>query len=481
MNGLRFYLQGWVELLARYRAVWGHAWQRRHEMTPPVRTADELAFLPAALALQEAPVSPIPRVTAWLLMSFALLALLWACFGQIDIVATAQGKVVPSDRIKTIQPMETATVKAIHVSEGQEVKAGDLLLELDATEAQADLSQLGHDSENGRLQVARAEAMLQAIRTGKAPTLGGSAQGELANISAARLLQEQGLLSSEWQEYQSKLAQLSSEIQLRQAQKHASQARIAKLQKSLLLTREREADFARLQKEKYVARHDWITQKQQVIEQEGELASEQASLEEHGAGIIEAQRQMVALTAELSRTWQDKLREGQQQAHNAGQELVKARQRDKLRRMTAPVSGTVQQLAVHTVGGVVTPAQPLMVIVPDDHPLEIEAFLENKDIGFVSSGQSATVKVEAFPYTKYGTLQGEVVNVSGDAINDEKRGLIYSTRVTLAQTDIAVENKRVKLSPGMAVSVEVKTGKRRVMEYFLSPLMEYQSESFKER
>ena len=304
MQGLRFYLQGWVELLARYRAVWGHAWQRRHEMTPPARTADELAFLPAALALQEAPVSPIPRVTAWLLMSFALLALLWACFGQIDIVATAQGKVVPSDRVKTIQPVETATVKAIHVSEGQPVKAGDLLLELDATEAQADLSQLGHDSENGRLQVARAEAMLQAIRTGKAPTLGGSAQGELANISAARLLQEQGLLSSEWQEYQSKLAQLSSEIQLRQAQKHASQARIAKLQKSLLLTREREADFARLQKEKYVARHDWITQKQQVMEQEGERASEKASLEEHGAGIIEAQRQMVALTAELSRTWQ---------------------------------------------------------------------------------------------------------------------------------------------------------------------------------
>ena len=236
-----------------------------------------------------------------------------------------------------------------------------------------------------------------------------------------------------------------------------------------------------MQKEKFVARHDWMAQKQQLIEQEGELASEQASLEEHSAGIVEAQRQMVALTAELSRTWQDKLREGQQQAHNAEQGLVKARQRDKLRRMTAPVSGTVQQLAVHTVGGVVTPAQPLMVIVPDDHPLEIEAFLENKDIGFVNSGQSATVKVEAFPYTKYGTLQGEVVNVSGDAINDEKRGLIYSTRVTLAQTDIAVENKRVKLSPGMAVSVEVKTGTRRVMEYFLSPLMEYQSESFKER
>ena len=476
MNGLKFYLQGWVELLARYRAVWAHAWQRRHEMTPPVRSADELAFLPAALALQETPVSPVPRVTAWLLMSFALIALLWACFGQIDIVATAQGKVVPSDRVKTIQPVETATVKAIHVSEGQPVKAGDLLLELDATDAQADAAQLGHDNENGRLQVARAGAMLLAIGSGTAPTL-----LFLSGIAQARLAQEQGLLSSEWQEYQSQLAQLASEKQLREAQKHASQAQIAKLERSLELTREREADFARLQKEKYVARHDWMAQKQQLIEQEGELASEKASLAEHQAGIEEISRQMVALTAELSRTWQDKLREGQQQAHNAEQGLIKARQRDKLMRLVAPVGGTVQQLAVHTVGGVVTPAQALMVIVPDDHPLEIEAFLENKDIGFVNSGQSATVKVEAFPYTKYGTLQGEVVNVSGDAINDEKRGLIYSTRVTLAQTDIAVENKRVKLSPGMAVSVEVKTGKRRVMEYFLSPLMEYQSESFKER
>jgi len=234
--------------------------------------------------------------------------------------------------------------------------------------------------------------MLLAIGSGTAPTL-----PPLSGIAQARLAQEQGLLSSEWQEYQSQLAQLASEKQLREAQKHASQAQIAKLERSLELTREREADFARLQKEKYVARHDWMAQKQQLIEQEGELASEKASLAEHQAGIEEISRQMVALTAELSRTWQDKLREGQQQAHNAEQGLIKARQRDKLMRLVAPVSGTVQQLAVHTVGGVVTPAQALMVIVPDDHPLEIEAFLENKDIGFVNSGQSATVKVEAFP------------------------------------------------------------------------------------
>ncbi|MGN5222266.1 HlyD family type I secretion periplasmic adaptor subunit [Aeromonas veronii] len=476
LQQLKFYLQGWQDLWIRHRTVWRLAWERRHEMAPKERNADELAFMPAALALQDTPVAAAPRITAWLLMSFALLALLWAYFGQIDIVATAQGKVVPSDRIKTIQPLEAATVEAIHVSEGQAVKAGQLLLELDATDAKADALQLQLERENGRLQVARANAMLRALLNGTAPAL-----PDMDGISPVRWRQEQALLGSEWQEYQSQLSQLAATKQLREAQLHASKAQIAKLQRSLTLTREREADISRLQAHQYVARHAWIEQKQQLIEQEGQLASELAKRDEHKAGIDESIWQQQALTAELGRTWQDRLREGQQQQHAAEQALIKARLRQQQRRLVAPVSGTVQQLAVHTVGGVVTPAQPLMVIVPEDYPLEIEAFIENKDIGFVGNGQEATVKVEAFPYTKYGTLQGEVLDVSDDAINDEKRGLIYSTRVQLVQTFIPMENKRVKLSPGMAVSVEIKTGKRRVMEYFLSPLMEYQSESFKER
>jgi len=141
----------------------------------------------------------------------------------------------------------------------------------------------------------------------------------------------------------------------------------------------------------------------------------------------------------------------------------------------------VQQLAVHTVGGVVTPAQPLMVLVPADQALEIEAALENKDIGFVNPGQEAEIKVETFPYTRYGTLHGEVTHVSSDAINDEKRGLIYAARIKLPQTTMAVGNKHVNLAPGMAVTVEIKTGTRRVAEYFLSPLIDHASESLHER
>jgi len=143
--------------------------------------------------------------------------------------------------------------------------------------------------------------------------------------------------------------------------------------------------------------------------------------------------------------------------------------------------GTVQKLAVHTVGGVVTPAQLLMVIVPRDNVLEVEAMLPNKDIGFVNPGQDAEVKVETFPFTKYGTLHGKITQVSSDAIQDEKLGLIYSIRVRLAKDALPVENKTVRLTPGMAVMVEIKTGTRRVIEYFLSPLIQVGSESLRER
>lgn len=149
--------------------------------------------------------------------------------------------------------------------------------------------------------------------------------------------------------------------------------------------------------------------------------------------------------------------------------------------LSAPVDGTVQQLAVHTVGGVVTPAQPLMVIVPKDNPIEVEAYVENKDIGFVNEGQEAVVKVETFPFTRYGTIAARVTHVSNDAVNDEKRGLVFPARVNLARATIQVENKRVNLSPGMAVTVEVKTAQRRVIEYFLSPLLQYSDESLRER
>ena len=217
----------------------------------------------------------------------------------------------------------------------------------------------------------------------------------------------------------------------------------------------------------YTARLPFLELENQLIEAEAQLDTAKAKLAQ--------------LDAEDQRGVLDRLTEARQQRDSLEQDLIKAQTRNRLQTLTAPVDGVVQQLAVHTVGGVVTPAQELLTIVPDDHSIEIEAMVENKDIGFVKDGQPAEVKVEAFPFTKYGTLPGSVLTVSRDAVLQENQGWLYPARFSLAQTEILADEKYIPLTSGMAVTVEIKTGKRQLIQYLLAPLQEYQDESLRER
>jgi hemolysin D len=469
-------LQAFGDLIKRYSAAFGLAWQRRAEMETVQRLPYEAQFLPAALSLQETPVSPAPRIAMWLLIGFAALTLIWSIFGHIDVVATAQGKIVPNDRTKTIQPFETATVKAIHVADGQTVKDGDILIELDATSAQADKDRIISDLAMARLQEQRGKAMLEALKTGNPPSL-----QRPDDTNNAQFEEAQRLLSGQYHEYTAKFNRIESEIAMRVAELRSTQELVHKLEQTLPIAKQRADDLKEMVDLRYVTRHDYLERKQINIEQQADLANQRSRLNEIQAAIHEANGQSAAMTAETRRVSLDSITEGQQKAATQEQELKKAETHSKLMQLTAPVSGTVQELAVHTVGGVVTPAQPVMLIVPHDHPLEVEAFIENKDIGFVKPGQEAEVKVETFQYTKYGTLHAKVTSVSHDATNDEKKGLIYSTRVKMDRSTINVDGTEINLSPGMAVSVEIKTGKRRVIEYFLNPLLQYKHESLTER
>ncbi|MHB1094004.1 HlyD family type I secretion periplasmic adaptor subunit [Thiobacillus sp.] len=465
-----------ADLFKRYAKIFRHAWLRRNETDTPALQAHEAQFLPAALSLRDTPVHPAPRIALWLIMAFALIALLWAAFGRIDVVATAVGKIIPNDRTKVIQPMETAVVKAIHVRDGQEVKLGQLLIELDATSAVADSDRLRDEALDARLEALRAQALLSALERAAPPEL-----KPLAGVGAERLLAEQSQASGQYQEYQARQLQLQAEIARRRAELQATREQVDKLEQTVPIARQRAQDYLKLMKEKFISRHGYLEREQARIEQEQDLASSRSHVLEVRAELVEAGRQQTTLEAGTRRQLLDQHNLAEQKAASLEHELVKAEQRGRLMHLTAPVAGTVQQLAVHTVGGVVTPAQPLMMIVPKNNVLEVEAMLPNKDIGFVDPGQDAEVKVETFPFTKYGTIHGKITQVSSDAIQDEKLGLIYSTRVKLAKDTIRVENKTVRLTPGMAVTVEVKTGTRRVIEYFLSPLMQVTSESLRER
>ena len=491
-------IEAYKDFFKRYGAHFGVAWAHRAEMDAPSRLPHELQFLPAALALQETPVHPTPRVAMWLIVGFAFIALVWSMVGKVDIVATATGKIIPGDRTKVIQPMEAAVIKAIYVRDGQSVKAGEILVELDATTAQADTDRNRIDLQQEQFNGARARAMLEALRTHQEPLLVDPLNGAEPDKFAAA----QHQLSGQYAEYHTKFEQLNAELAQHEAERRSTLENQHKLEQTLPIATTRANDYKDLLEKNYVARHDYLEKEQARIEMERDLAAAQAKLTELDAVLLTTRRQKEALTAETQHTQLDQLHEAEQKTADLKQELIKTEDRRGLLTLTAPVAGTVQQLAVHTVGGVVTPAQQLLVIVPRDNKLEVEAFVENKDIGFVNAGQDAQIKIETFPFTKYGTLHGTVLNVSNDAIQEDarqatsprettnpadsdtekaKNKLSYAARIEMARSTMQVEGKTINLTPGMAVTVEIKTGKRRLIEYFLSPLMQYKDESLKER
>jgi hemolysin D len=464
-------------LLQRYLTVFRHVWTHRKEFEHRPLNRLEAEFQPAALALRDDPAPAAPRVLMALLALFALIAVLWATFGEIDIVATAVGRIVPDDYTKVVQPLDSGVVKAIHIKEGQEVRVGDPLVDLDTTISHADVDKMRDALQAARLQAMRGQSLWKAVTAGTAP---GPIAAQVG-IPAARIQDENALLTGQYEEFHSKLAGIDAEIALHQAEITTTEAEIRKLEETLPLAEERAADYRSLENDKYVSHHAYLEKEQSSIEQRQDLATQRSRLQETRAAIQESQRKRESLITETARTALDSRHEAEQKMLEAAPELVKSEEKNRLTRLTAPIDGVVQQLAIHTVGGVVTQAQTLMNIVPKDHPLMIEASLDNKDIGFVSDGQPAEVKIETFEYTKYGTIPATVQHVSRDAVQDKKLGLRFTTLVQLARSSMMIDGKDVKLGPGMAVTVEIKTGKRRVIEYFLSPLLQYRQESLRER
>ena len=460
------------------------------------RDRDEIAFLPAALEIVEAPPSPIGRAIGLTIIALFCLALAWAAFGHIDIVASATGKVIPSGRTKVVQPFETGVVRAIHVRDGQAVKSGDVLIELDPTMNDAERDHLRSDLVAAQLDVARLSA---ALSEGPDPVANFNPP---EGASPALVAMQRNFLTSQVAEIRAKLAALDRQRAQKEAERATTAATIAKLDATIPLLAEK------VDVRKYLYNKE-LGSKLLYLADLGDLTGQQQDLLVQKSRLNEAEAAVAAITetraqteAEFRRTLSGELATATQKAAGLAQDVIKASQRTKYQALVAPVDGIVQQLAVHTVGGVVTPAQALAVVVPADSRLEIEAMVSNRDIGFVHAGQDVEIKVDTFNFTRYGLLQGRVLSVSQDAIgrdkpqdksNDRAQGaetatsepkgqeLVYAARVSLDRTHINVEEGPVNLSPGMAVTVEIKTGQRRIIEYLLSPLLRYKQESLRER
>jgi hemolysin D len=461
------------------------------------RDREELEFLPAALEIVETPASPAGRGIAWTIMAVFLAAIVWTCFGQLDIVATAAGKIIPTGKTKQIQPFETSVVRAIHVADGQRVKAGEVLIDLDPTINQADRDHLQHDVIMSELDVARLRA---ALATDKDP------QAEFhppAGATADMIKTQKQFLHDQYEEQRAKLAALEGQRAQKAAERNTVAATIEKLQATLPVLKQRLDIRQTLYDHETGSKANYLELLQTYVEQQKEVEVQKSHLQESEAALAAITQTRDQTAAEFRRTRYTELVDAERKAHGFKEDLIKAQEKTRLQQLTSPVDGTVQQLAVHTVGGVVTPGQVLLVVVPADTKLQIEAMVSNHDIGFVREGQDAQIKVDTFSFTRYGLLHGNVLSVSRDAIvrdkpqdksggngtpgaeadSSEPRGqdMSYSARVSLDRTQMDIEERTVDLSPGMAVTVEIKTGSRRVISYLLSPLLKFKQQALRER
>ncbi len=444
---------------------------------------EKLEFLPAALEIQASPPPKWSRSLLWTIILLLIAALSWASWAEIDIIATAVGKIVPTGQVKIIQPLETGVVKTIFVKEGQHVKAGEKLVALDGTSNQADADRLKNEWQGYHDDLTRRKSFLAKLDWVEKNTQIGTHDEK--NIDAVFKLdldeRMQPLFESSWQEYQSKLNSYKSEVIKLQADKKSRQIDVGRLKKTLPLIIERERSYNTLLEISAVSRNQYLELKQLRIDQEESLSLQKANVEQINASIVTAQQNLNAFVAETRRTLLQEVNQLTRQIESTHQELSKAIRLTQLRILTAPVDGIVEQLIVNTIGGVVTPAQELLHIVPANQVLEIDASLPNKDIGFVRTGQIAEIKIDSFPFTKYGVIDGEIIDISADAIEDEKLGLLFPLKASMKVEQINVDGKWVKLKPGMSVTVEIKTGTRRLMEFLLAPLIRGVSEGARER
>lgn len=462
LEGGRHRKEAYQELFDRYKLAFQFWWEHRDQIKLPDLKAHEAEFLPNALALQSAPISPAGRTVARSLIGLLITLFLWSLLGKMDIIVNGQGKIIASGYTKTIAAVEVAKVVNLYVEEGQSVKAGDLLIELDSRGPDSEQNKAEGDRQLALLQMERSKALLQSLATNKEPVL-----SPIENIDQVHYQNEVKHLQDLWRDYTAKRARIASQIK--------------RFGDALPLATQRAKDYEALAKDHDVSIHAYLEKEQARIDLLGQLD--------------DAKNQLTTLTAETRKAAQDDLYQATRIWSGAVQDIDKASAHSEQLRIVSPVDGVVQQLTVHTIGGVVPAAQPLMLIVPSQQNVELEAYIENKDVGFMQGGQAAQVKIDAYEYSKYGTIPAIVTHVSRDAVDfsgngtgqlankdsNSNKGLMYAVKVALQKPAILVNGKEMLLSPGMSGSVEIKTGERRIIEYVLSPLITHVHEGLRER
>jgi hemolysin D len=475
----------------------GNSWLK----TPGMNLGDR-EFLAPALEILETPPSPVHVAFLWIICALVVTALAWAYFGRVDIIAAAQGKFQPMGQVKVVEPLETGRVEDIRVGNGSLVLAGDVLVELDRSAALADAESARAELASARAEILRRKTALlsaQSHRFDPAPAIDWP-----DGVAPALRERETRVLAAD-------LGQLAAAVAAFDAERRQKAAEAGKLreiiatQKNLVATLQERVNMrTRLVEVKAGAKAAVIDatetlqyQITQEAKQEQDLVSSTAGLEVIARNSDKAVQDFISDDA-------GKLEDAERRVEDFAQRLAKAEAQLDHLTLRAPIAGRVQSSIITNVGQVVTSGQEIMRVVPEDSGLEIQAYVRNRDIGFVSLGQEAVVKIESFPFTRYGSIKAHVIRIAKDAIPEPDANAIEGdpTRVSNAAgfaggertqnlvfpvvlkpdaETIAVDGLTQPLTSGMAVTVELKTGARRMLEYLFAPLVEVASKAMRER
>ena len=446
--------------------------------------ADPREFQPALVRLQELPPSPLGRRMLWAALAFLAALLAWAVFGKLDIVAVAEGRLVPDTYLKIVQPADAGVVKEILVKEGELVKEGQILMRMDAALSDSDLKTLTADFHNKRLSLRRIDAQLAGT-----PLLRRS------DDPAELFVQVQAQYLANRQAYETALAQERAVLVKAKSDLAAAEAVRKKLAQVLPHYRDQEAAYAKLEKDGFAGKLMSNDKQRERIEKEQDLRAQEAVIASAAATIAQQEKKTAQITADYRRQLQTERVDVANQFEKAGQDLAKQEHRHAYLELRAPQDGLVKDLATHTVGTVASPGTILMTLVPKDENLRAEVWVKNDDIGFVREAQPVKVKLAAFTFQKYGMLEGSVAHVSADSAErgstagalapatpkPPAEALAYRTLVNLKSQTLDADGVKYRLTPGMQVAAEIHLGTRTVLEYLLSPVQKAFHEAARER
>ncbi|MEW6427021.1 MAG: HlyD family type I secretion periplasmic adaptor subunit [Thermodesulfobacteriota bacterium] len=428
------------------------------------RRDDSHEFRPLLAEIETEPVNPLGRTVFWVILTAMVFFGGWTCFGMVDVVVSARGKVIPVGEIKILQPLTTGVVSRILVQEGERVTKGQVLMEIDPSGTEPQLDSMREDANHIELELLRLRAALDDTPFHPLPERYGAdrvaLQRRLYASARERLRQQVQAKKEEMREIEERQAKAEAERDRLQSLLRIAEEKIARLAPVRDIVSRQMYDGAVAEVENYRYGLTGETHRCEELRSVGRRLQRELEVivaNEHDkilSEIVDRRNKLNYLRADIEKT----------SYLNGRQQLI------------APVAGFVNKLFIHTVGGVVSPAEKLIALVPSDTPLLVRALVRNKDIGFVSRGMDATIKIDTYDFQKYGVLAGRVRRVARDSIEDKGLGLVYEVAVAPLQTELPVGGASTSIATGMSVTTEIKVGRRRIIEFFIYPLIKYLDE-----